>query len=167
MTPVLMRPSVRITSMTIPEKFIDILNAMRVELAEGLGQNIPDGNDSDSRTDLASRADEIEEMIVGPLRGFIADLGGFVEELSAKCSDVTACVNDADNASDEYDEAVNAVQDYEGDDESDELANLQDEETNAENAMEQSDGALSDSRDEMITAISTLIEHIGEPKVSE
>lgn len=148
----------------VSETFIEILCSMRKELLEGLGKDIPEGTDSETRDAMLGRAEDIEEQVVLPLKALIDDLMGFVEELSTKAADVVSCAHEAGNASDEYDEATNAVQDFEGDDESDEFANLQDEETNAESQMTDADSDLEVARDEMVEAIDTLVAHIGEVK---
>lgn len=151
----------------VAETFIEILKNARVALAESLGKDIPDGMNGDTREKLSERVDEIEEQVVEPLRGLITDLGNFTEELSQKCADITTEVQEATDASDEYDAAVSEVQDFEGDEESDEFSDLQEEETRTENAMSDADEALTYSRDGLLDAIATLVQHIGEAKSAE
>lgn len=148
----------------VSETFIEILQGMRKELLEGLGKDIPEGTDSETRDAMLGRAEDIEEQIVLPLKALIDDFTEFVEELSTKAADVVSCANEAGNASDEYDSATNTVQDFDGDDESDEFAELQNDETNAESLMEDADSDLESARDEMVEAINTLVTHIGEVK---
>lgn len=151
----------------VAETFIEILKNARVALTEGLGKDIPAGDESDTREELTARADDIEEQIVEPLRGLVADLSDFIEELSTKCADVSTTVQEATDASDEYDAAVSEVQDFEGDEESDEFSDLQDEETRTENVMNDADEVLVGSRDDLLDAIATLVQHIGEAKSAE
>jgi len=148
----------------VSETFIQILQSMRKELLEGLGKDIPQGTDSETRDAVLGRAEDLEEQVVLPLKALIDDLGGFVEELSTKAADVVSAANDAATASDEYDDAVNAVQDFDGDDDDDELADLQNEETTAESQMIDADSDLEVARDELVDAVAALIEHIGTPK---
>jgi ABC-type transporter Mla subunit MlaD len=147
------------------ETFIEILKKARVELLEGLGKDLPVCDGFETREALEQRVSQIETDIVEPLRALINDLTEFVDELNGKCDDVVTAVGSANAASDEFDSANEAREEFGGDDESEEFAELENDVTDAENAMEEADDELSSDRDGLADAIATLVENIGAPEV--
>lgn len=148
----------------VAETFIEILKNARKTLAEGIGQNLPEGQDTDSRNELTERVGQLREDVVAPLQALCDDLSSMVLELETECSNMESNLEDADIASSEADDAMNEREEFDGDEESDEFAELEDEATRTENAQGEADEAVDNTRDMMIAAIDTLVTHIGEVK---
>lgn len=151
----------------VAETFIEILKNAHKALAAGIGQNLPEGQDGESREKLDTRVGDLRESVIAPLQALCDDLSSMVLELETECSNMESNLEDAGIASDEADDALNAREEFDGDEESDEFAEIEDEATRTENAQGEADEAVDNTRDAMIAAIDTLVTHIGEVKSAE
>lgn len=148
----------------VAETFIEILKSAYKALAAGIGQNLPEGQDIDSRNELTERIGQLREDVVAPLQALCDDLSSMVLELEVECSNMEENLESADIASDEANDAMSARDEFDGDEESDEFADLEEEATRTENAQGEADEAVDSTRDVVIAAIDTLVTHIGEVK---
>jgi ABC-type transporter Mla subunit MlaD len=149
------------TDATTPS-FIEILSNTCDALKNGVGKDVPDGRDADSREKLDARLAELEEQVASPLRGLLEDLSEMLGTFEHASTELDGALTEANTASDEFDAANNAYEEYDETDEEQDEDDLQNEVTVTEDAMAEADEAVTIARDELIEAIDTLVAHIGE-----